>query len=800
MNASIVMQGGTLAGWNAKSFVSGSSEYAAAEMSTQSTLYGSSMKISTQTFTHSTLGVSMYDEYGFYKDPYMTVDTRPIKAAADFYVDKWGDTYSYTNEETGQTRTSNTEVYFAISNKVGSNNTTPAFGMRIVNGDTVNRFDGETGSGTGWNAAVTINNISISEGEWHRLEYVYYPIDPNGVLNDNGEPMYPKGVVYYYIDGKCVSVGPQNDFSIGSYLGNAAFYGRSSCLDNNDLSLGNTSVIFDNINVTFADETPGETSGRFTIEPGTKNIRADWGSRLCIGANANNIKIEKFSKTDKMMQNPIELTENVDYIIAAADSCSVTVRLTEAAADNEQYRITISGTRDALRNCAVYTAEYNVSYNDGLNRTVVYENDFESYLTTREQATNTSVPSGFANAKLYAGAANYMFYSAADEEHGRYAVMETTEDSAAYGGMHKGSGISEISDVVELSYDFYFGELKGTNAQHSMWSGIVQGGTTSCNWRYGARIFHNTNQITSNGKNSEGGAISAWNDLNDVNRNAPGWNKFKMVYRKSSNDVLYYLNGELINKDGVAVAADYTLNQAALGNLVLGGGSAVAGAVIGFDNVKLSNAEYIKEVTYVKFADNDGNIIPVRDGMVPAGAKKIIIGTNGVSDIDESCFTLTKNGELQGFSGAFNDNVYTMTLNNMLAANTDYALGITGIFDANYSNEFTTGSGGLEINGFSIKSDGNNIYKIPETGDITAVADVKNTSNSEDTVYIITAAYKEGRLTHVDIQEREIAANTQIQTSGATLENAGTYDAVHAFVWDNIINITPLIRGVYITK
>lgn len=779
-------------GWTAKSFASWKDDgtYANVTAVNTNTSRGTAMKIQTEKFKPDGAEYQLYESFGFYRDPFITIETSPIKISTEFYIDDWGTQYV---DSVDSTKSSNSEVYFAVATGL-QNKVAPAFGLRIIGGNLIYMFDG------GWSATTEIQNININAGEWHRLDYMYYPIDPNGTLNPDGTPKYPKGIVYYYIDGVKVAENPQSTFSVGDYLGNIAFYGRSTCIDAEDSEKGNTSVVFDNFYVNAAEDNPGEFTERFKLNPNTKTLTAQWKNRVCAQIDDSDIKIEKFNENDKMMLNPTELIKDTDYIINDRTPCSVTVELKNAAQYGEQYRISTPIMQDAFGTGFKYNAEYAIYDGDGAERTTVFSTDFENYVTTREQASSSSVPSGFANSKKYAGSDSYIFYSGEDSEHGRYAIMETTADSAAYGGMHRGSGISEIADAAEISFDFYFGDLKGTNAQHSIWSGIVQGGTTSCNWRFGARIFHSSNQTTSNGKSAENNANSAWNDLENITRNASGWNTFKMVYRKASNDVLYYMNNKPMNKDGTAVPADSSLNQTALGNLVLGGGSASSGAIVGYDNVVLSNVNYVKKIRYIDFADAKGNILPSKAGKIPAGTVKILIGTDGIGDLDSTKVELKSDESNIGFTGTFNGGVYEMSLDNMIDENKNLTLKITDTLDEEYNANFSSGNGEIKTSDFCLKNDDGTVKRIPESGSVHSSVKVSNSTSVPKSVYIVTACYKGQRLEKIEIQSPVIGAAENKEASGAEIKNAAQYDAISTFVWSDIAVAKPMLKSVNITK
>lgn len=193
------------------------------------------MKIQTEKFKPDGAEYQLYESFGFYRDPFITIETSPIKISTEFYIDDWGTQYV---DSVDSTKSSNSEVYFAVATGL-QNKVAPAFGLRIIGGNLIYMFDG------GWSATTEIQNININAGEWHRLDYMYYPIDPNGTLNPDGTPKYPKGIVYYYIEGVKVAENPQSTFSVGDYLGNIAFYGRSTCIDAEDSEKGNTSVVFE---------------------------------------------------------------------------------------------------------------------------------------------------------------------------------------------------------------------------------------------------------------------------------------------------------------------------------------------------------------------------------------------------------------------------------------------------------------------------------------------------------------------------------------------------------------------------
>lgn len=416
-----------------------------------------------------------------------------------------------------------------------------------------------------------------------------------------------------------------------------------------------------------------------TCAAGDTLFQVNWGIPVNSDEwNECDITVERFEVGDKLMLNP---RNEADFYVSEKTDIYATVCLVKPIAGGEQIRIVMPAMTDDNGNSFIYYLEAAVPpVEDAEN--LIYEtmvnDNFEDY----DAADGSTPPSGYTFETIAGGNGARCYSDTIDIAHGKSAVVEVTNNTAAYGGFVKEADtiINDLTEYVELSFEFYLNEQTASDDnKHRMWSGIKSGNV----WRYGANIFTNNNQWiykdgALNGDNIKVGA-----------RNIPGWNTFKTVYTPADDCVEYSMNGTVMGK----FPSNTKIDSKELGNIVLGGGSDKSEAKIAYDNVRLVHAqrsETTKSVSFVKFIDDTGKIIPTDKGKAPSGASAVVVGLDSSDSLASDDVCLMCGDRNIVYSGECKEGIYIMNLSERLLPDTGYELTIDNERGIYYSAEFST--------------------------------------------------------------------------------------------------------------
>lgn len=395
------------------------------------------------------------------------------------------------------------------------------------------------------------------------------------------------------------------------------------------------------------------------------------------GGNADKVILERFDGSDKLMINPVS-DEDISVSVSA-DNTAV-IALNNPVKEGEKFRICIPSLKKGENLFDYYIeATAGESHSCSNGREILFKSDFEDYNSSKG---DNIPPSNFSKATI-AGGNNFAVYrDKIDEEHGNSAVIELTADGAAYGGMEWNNAVSidNDTDALEISFDFYLNEQTATaNDKHRIWCGAKSG----ANWNFGINMFTNNNQwIYKDGKlNGE--------EIKIGDKNVPGWNSFKMVYLPNEKMTEYHMNGTVIGKFNA------NSNVSDFGKIIFGGGSDKTGAIAAYDNIEITKVKKPKSsayISYIKFADSRGNIIPSQDGRIFSGVQYVRIGIEDCDNIEYADIRLEKDGNAQDFTADRTESSITLTLDDRLTTDSDYTLSIKNILAKDYIANFKTSS------------------------------------------------------------------------------------------------------------
>ncbi len=200
-------------------------------------------------------------------------------------------------------------------------------------------------------------------------------------------------------------------------------------------------------------------------------------------------------------------------------------------------------------------------------------------------------------------------------------------------------------------------------------------------------------------------------------------------------------------------------------------------------------------VLLISFEDSDGNIIYPEES-IDADIKKINVKFSDAvteSTLDGN-IKLEIDGSMESFTSAYNaqTNTYTMNLPEYLKGGDSYILTVTdGVKDATgVSVAPITGTISTKAGEFKAKT-----LSVSGTDSITLNANVVHTDESNKTMYLIYAAYKENLL--IDLQYVEYtptASDRNVTISSPAYTRPADADMVKGFLWDGFDTKIPLIN------
>ncbi len=203
-------------------------------------------------------------------------------------------------------------------------------------------------------------------------------------------------------------------------------------------------------------------------------------------------------------------------------------------------------------------------------------------------------------------------------------------------------------------------------------------------------------------------------------------------------------------------------------------------------NVSAASFGYAYRPTVVKaavFETAEGSMLDNK-----AGAKNINIYMANETAVP----TVAINNEAKTVTGT--NGVYEIALDTMLIGNTQYTLAVN-----NTPYTFTTGDGEFKVSNLRFEKAGVTADKLVAGDVITAKVDVYNSTEGEETPYLIWAAYEGDALADVGFVKLTAASGENVvKSADKSLTVTGEFTTVKAFIWDGIDTITPLLNPITI--
>lgn len=319
--------------------------------------------------------------------------------------------------------------------------------------------------------------------------------------------------------------------------------------------------------------------------------------------------------------------------------------------------------------------------------------------------------------------------------------------------------------------------------------GGVQGGAI-------CRFMDNTS-LTDGYYHLNGGTDAVW----DID-NEQKWYKVKVTFDYNKKTVS-------TNVVGVKDFGSYPMSNFKIedGISAISFGSSAAGDAftkdIYLDNVTVKHDTSTTKVSKVRFIDGNGTESGISDSVSTLSEKVQITFVNGAIDSDCATggITLTdsENNSIGLINGEFNSDrtVYTAELVDLMKANTNYTLSVSGL---------TSGGLDIPVKTYSLKTEENGYFDVSKPyingtiaagNTITIGVKVLNTTGENKNVTFSYATYSGNQMIGCELEEKGVGGeNKAVYTKEYTLtldaETAAKLTDIRAFVWGDLTSVVPL--------
>ena len=327
--------------------------------------------------------------------------------------------------------------------------------------------------------------------------------------------------------------------------------------------------------------------------------------------------------------------------------------------------------------------------------------------------------------------------------------------------------------------------------------GGIQGGAI-CN-------FKNNTAKDVNGFYTVGGSDRYWS-IDDTQ----AWYNVKVTFDYNNKTVSTKVNGN-------SLGATYPMSNFNIqdGISALSFGSSNAGSAfkkdIYLDNVTVKHDTSTTKVSKIRFIDGNGAESGISDSVSTLSEKVQITFVNGAIDSDCATggITLTdsENNSIGLINGEFNSDrtVYTAELADLMKANTNYTLSVSGL---------TSGGLGIPVKTYSLKTEENGYFDVSKPyingtiaagNTITIGIKVLNTTGENKNVTFSYATYSGNQMIGCELEEKGVGGeNKAVYTKEYTLtldaETAAKLTDIRAFVWGDLTSVVPLTDFASLTK
>lgn len=339
--------------------------------------------------------------------------------------------------------------------------------------------------------------------------------------------------------------------------------------------------------------------------------------------------------------------------------------------------------------------------------------------------------------------------------------------------------------------------LIGRNSDDLKFIGGVQGGAL-CKFKSNTRNGENFFEVDST-------KDCVW-DIDDKQ----DWYNVKVTFDYNNKTVK-------TNVDGAELGTPYPMSGLGIedGIYALSFGNTQGGSMwqtdIYLDNVTVKHDTSTPKVSKVRFINGDGVESGVSDSVSTLSEKVQITFVNGAIDSDcaTTGVTLTdsENNSIGLINGEFNSDrtVYTAELADLMKANTNYTLSVSGL---------TSGGLDIPVKTYSLKTEENGYFDVSKPyingtiaagNTITIGIKVLNTTGENKNVTFSYATYSGNQMIGCELEEKGVGGeNKAVYTKEYTLtldaETAAKLTDIRAFVWGDLTSVVPLTDFASLTK
>ena len=531
------------------------------------------------------------------------------------------------------------------------------------------------------------------------------------------------------------------------------------------------------------------------------------------------------------------------------------ININEKLTAAEEYRIAMPALT-SVTGKAIYND--NVYFMSGESVETIFSDDFSGYDTSEPRGNQSG--GGFYKPKDWETNANWADNfttlkptetEQSDGTSGNVVEFKKGDDTSAENGkwswaaIYRAFGKKVNTGVLTVEYDVKavkaLNKDEAKSIQTQLLFGVYKDELTSEEVAYPATD-------TDKAKNKVG--VEGTVDANNVNNNVQfvggiqGGAICRFIDNISRTDGYYHLDG---NKDAVwnvddsqswyKVRVTFDYNKKTVSTNVVGvkdlgsypmsnfgiengisalsfGSSRADGAVkkdIYLDNVTVKHDTSTTKVSKVRFIDGNGAESGISDSVSTLSEKVQITFVNGAIDSDcaTTGVTLTdsENNSIGLINGEFNSDrtVYTAELADLMKANTNYTLSVSGL---------TSGGLDIPVKTYSLKTEENGYFDVSKPyingtiaagNTITIGVKVLNTTGENKNVTFSYATYSGNQMIGCELEEKGVGGeNKAVYTKEYTLtldaETAAKLTDIRAFVWGDLTSVVPLTDFASLTK